>query len=67
LRKAVEKAIQNKDRIKDKPTALKAYLAAADGRSITAARDIAADIVGEPVFWDCDRESSLKWFFLFPY
>lgn len=51
---AVEKAIQNKDRIKDKPTALKAYLAAADGRSITAARDIAADIVGEPVFWDCD-------------
>lgn len=62
MRKAVQKAIENKDSIQDKPTTLKAYFAAADGKSIAEARDIAADIVGEPVFWDCDRESSLRLF-----
>lgn len=51
---AVEKAIEGKDSIKDKAAAFKAYLAAVDGKSNTEARDIAADIVGGPVFWDCD-------------
>jgi len=65
LHKAVQKAIKNKDSIQDKPTALKAYLAATDGKSIAEVRDIAADIVGEPVFWDCDRESLLRFFWLY--
>jgi isocitrate lyase len=55
--KAVEKAIQNKDRIKDKSAAFKTYLAAVDGKSNNEARDVAADIVGVPIFWDCDRKS----------
>ena len=62
MRKAVQRAIENKDNIKDKPTALKAYLAATDGKSIAEARDIAANIVGEPVFWNCDRGSSFRLF-----
>lgn len=56
----MEKAIQTEDSIKDKPAAFKDYLASVDGKSNNEARDIAAAIVGGPVFWDCDRTLSLK-------
>ncbi len=56
---AVQKAIQKKDSIKDKDAAFKAYIAAAQEKSNNEARDIAIDIVGEPVFWDCDRKPQL--------
>lgn len=55
--KAVEKAIHNKDSIKGKDAVYGSYLAAVDGKSNNEAREIAADILGEPVFWDCDRKS----------
>lgn len=54
LRIAVEKAIQNKSSIKNKAGAYQTYLTAVDGKSNNEAREIAADMVGEPIFWDCD-------------
>ncbi|KAJ3572214.1 hypothetical protein NP233_g3231 [Leucocoprinus birnbaumii] len=51
---AVEGAINNKHDVKDKAAVFKSYLDAVDGKSIPEARDIAASVVGEPVFWDCD-------------
>ncbi|KAF7784181.1 hypothetical protein Agabi119p4_346 [Agaricus bisporus var. burnettii] len=51
---AVERAIQKKSSLKDKAGAYEAYLTAVDGKSNSHAREIAADLVGEPVFWDCD-------------
>ena len=51
---AVETAIKQSS-IGDKDAAYKSYLAAAAGKSHSEARDIAADILGQPVYWDCDR------------
>ncbi|OCH84036.1 isocitrate lyase and phosphorylmutase [Obba rivulosa] len=50
---AVEQAIQ-KSGTQRKVQALEAYRAAAEGKSNSEARDIAKDILGEPVFWDWD-------------
>ncbi|KAI1794047.1 isocitrate lyase and phosphorylmutase [Ganoderma leucocontextum] len=50
---AFENALE-KSSVKDKEGALKAYSDAADGKSNADARDIAKDILGEPVFWDWD-------------
>lgn len=50
---AVNQAIQRSN-INDKNNAYKHYLAAADGKSNSDARDIAADILGERIFWDWD-------------
>jgi hypothetical protein len=55
LLKAVERAFQDKSNIKDKSSVYEAYLSAVDGKSNNQAREIAADMIGEPVFWDCDR------------
>lgn len=55
--KAVQRAVQNKASINDKDAAYEAYLAAVQGKSNNEAREIAADILGQPVFWDCDRRS----------
>lgn len=37
-----------------KESAFKHYVEAVDGKSNTEAREIAADILGEKVFWDWD-------------
>ncbi|RDX51925.1 isocitrate lyase and phosphorylmutase [Lentinus brumalis] len=50
---AFEKALE-KSGVADKAGALKAFKEATDGKSITDARDIAKDIVGENIFWDWD-------------
>ncbi|EEB95168.1 hypothetical protein MPER_05906, partial [Moniliophthora perniciosa FA553] len=50
---AVEAAIKDST-ISDKEAAYKAYLTAASGRSTVDAREIAKDILGASVFWDCD-------------
>ncbi|KAL1741246.1 isocitrate lyase [Schizophyllum fasciatum] len=50
---AVEKAITASD-ITDKASALKVYESSSAGKSNTVARDIAADILGKPVFFDWD-------------
>ncbi|ESK92168.1 isocitrate lyase [Moniliophthora roreri MCA 2997] len=50
---AVEAAIKNST-INDKEAAYKAYLTAASGKSTVDAREIAKDILGASVFWDCD-------------
>lgn len=42
-----------------KESATKHYLEAVDGKSNTEARDIAADILGERIRWDWDREFAL--------
>jgi isocitrate lyase len=55
LPKAVERVIQNKSSLKDKADVYEIYLNAVDGKSNNQAREIAADMIGEPVFWDCDR------------
>ena len=41
----------------DKGGALKTYLAAVDGKANNVARVVAADILGEEVFWDWDGMS----------
>lgn len=51
---AVEQAI-NASALNDKSGAYKTYLSAVEGKSNNEARDIARDILGESVFWDCDR------------
>ena len=43
--------------IADKEAAYQHYLAAVDGKSNSDARDIAADILGERIYWDWDRTS----------
>ncbi|KZS99706.1 ICL-domain-containing protein [Laetiporus sulphureus 93-53] len=40
--------------------AVKSYLATAEGKSNADVRDIAKDILGEPVFWDWDRAYPLR-------
>ncbi|CAA7268104.1 unnamed protein product [Cyclocybe aegerita] len=50
---AVEKAIASSS-ILDKESALKTYLSAVDSKPNSVAREIATDILGEPVFWDWD-------------
>ena len=56
LHLAVDKAIQRSN-IMDKGGALKTYLAAVDGKANNVARAVAADILGEEVFWDWDGMS----------
>ena len=51
---AVEEAIR-KSSILDKATAYNSYSVDVSGKSHTEARAVAADILGQPVFWDCDR------------
>lgn len=51
---AVEAEIENST-IADKEAALKSYTAAVEGKSNADARDVAADILGHDIFWDCDR------------
>ncbi|KAJ3521989.1 hypothetical protein NM688_g8940 [Phlebia brevispora] len=53
---AVKQAI-DKSSIASKESAYEHYLAAVDGKSNSDARDIAADILGERIFWDWDRMS----------
>ncbi|KAJ6623143.1 isocitrate lyase [Mycena sp. CBHHK59/15] len=50
---AVEKAILQSS-IEDKDGAYKSYLAAVTGKSNSESREVAADILGKPVFWDWD-------------
>ncbi|GLB35716.1 putative isocitrate lyase PEP mutase superfamily, isocitrate lyase family protein [Lyophyllum shimeji] len=50
---AVKKAIDNTN-IVNKEEAYKSYLSAAAGKSNNEARAVAADIMGENVFWDCE-------------
>ncbi|KAH9920221.1 isocitrate lyase and phosphorylmutase [Epithele typhae] len=50
---AFEAALE-KSGVSDKAGALKTFREAADGKSNADARDIAKDILGEPVFWDWD-------------
>ncbi|KAJ7757447.1 isocitrate lyase [Mycena metata] len=50
---AVEAAI-TKSSIENKDAAYKSYLAAVEGKSNSEAREIATDILGEPIFWDWD-------------
>ncbi|KAJ7044949.1 isocitrate lyase [Mycena alexandri] len=50
---AVEAAIA-KSSVENKDAAYKSYLAAVEGKSNSEAREIATDILGEPVFWDWD-------------
>ncbi|KAG6846049.1 hypothetical protein H0H87_006413 [Tephrocybe sp. NHM501043] len=53
---AVKQAI-DKSSIANKADAYSSYLSVVDGKSNSEARAVAADILGEPVFWDWDRES----------
>ncbi|KAF8899206.1 isocitrate lyase [Infundibulicybe gibba] len=50
---AVEQSIKTSN-ISDKDAAFQSYLTAVASKSVTEARAIAADILGEPVFWDWD-------------
>ncbi|KAJ7150208.1 isocitrate lyase [Mycena filopes] len=50
---AVEAAIA-KSTLENKDSAYKAYLTAVEGKSNSEAREVATDILGEPVFWDWD-------------
>ena len=50
----MKKAISNKDSIKDKNGTYETYAAAVAGKSNSVAREVATDILGEPVFWDWD-------------
>ena len=52
---AVEAAIA-KSNIQDKAGAYQTYLSAVLGKSNSASRSIAADILGEQVYWDWDGE-----------
>ena len=59
---AVEKAI-NESSITDKAAAHKSYLSAVAGKSNNEAREIAADVLGESVFWDWDRKSRMLFYY----
>ncbi|KAJ7269246.1 isocitrate lyase [Mycena haematopus] len=50
---AVEVAI-GQSAVENKDAAYKSYLTAVEGKSTTEAREVAADILGNPVYWDCD-------------
>ncbi|KAF7307393.1 Isocitrate lyase [Mycena indigotica] len=50
---AVERAIKQSS-VGEKDSAYIWYLTSAAGKSHSEARDIAADILGAPVYWDCD-------------
>ena len=52
---AVEKGIAASN-ISDKAGALEVFKTSSAGKSNTVARDIAADILGKPVFFDWDGE-----------
>ena len=58
---AVKHAIQRSS-IADKDGVYQHYLSAVEGKSNSDARDIAADILGERVFWDWDRTSIIMAF-----
>ncbi|KAJ3797299.1 isocitrate lyase [Lentinula aff. detonsa] len=61
---AVEREI-NQSTIANKPAALKAYLDAAAGHSIVDARDIAKDLLGASVYWDCDLTRTREGYYHF--
>ncbi|KAJ3983309.1 isocitrate lyase [Lentinula detonsa] len=61
---AVEREI-NQSTIANKPAALKAYLDAAAGHSIVDARDIARDLLGASVYWDCDLTRTREGYYHF--
>jgi len=61
---AVEEAIR-KSSILDKGTAYASYLVAVSGKSHTEARAVAADILGQPVFWDCDLPRTREGYYHF--
>lgn len=50
---AVASAIERSS-IGNKDAALQSYLTAAAGKSTAECRAIASDILGDPVYWDCD-------------
>lgn len=50
----MENAIK-KSKIVDKTGAYRKYLSTVTGKSNGEAREVAADILGENVYWDCDR------------
>ena len=52
---AVKRAVDASS-IPDKTTAYEGYLKAVSGKSNSEARIVAQDILGQPVFWDWDRE-----------
>lgn len=52
---AVKRAVDVSS-IPDKTTAYEGYLKAVSGKSNSEARIVAHDILGQPVFWDWDRE-----------
>lgn len=55
---AVQAAIA-KSSISDKQNAFKVFSEAAEGKSLGDMRDIAKDLLGEPLFFDWDRECSI--------
>ncbi|KAJ4002188.1 isocitrate lyase [Lentinula boryana] len=61
---AVEREI-NQSTIANKTAALKAYLDAAAGHSIVDARDIAKDLLGANVYWDCDLTRTREGYYHF--
>jgi isocitrate lyase len=50
---AVEKAIHN-SAVENKKEAYNSYLKAVTGKSNSQAMDIATDILGDRVYWNCD-------------
>ncbi|KAJ6520327.1 isocitrate lyase [Mycena sanguinolenta] len=50
---AVEAAI-GQSGVENKEKAYEGYLSAVEGKSIHEAREVATDILGKPVYWDCD-------------
>jgi isocitrate lyase len=50
---AVEAAIRQ-SAVENKDAAYKSYLAAVEGKSHSEAREVAKDILGKAVYWDCD-------------
>lgn len=59
---AVETAIK-KSKIVDKTGAYKKYLSMVTGKSNSEAREVAADILGENVYWDCDLPRTREGFY----
>ncbi|KAJ3766816.1 isocitrate lyase [Lentinula raphanica] len=61
---AVEQEI-DRSTITDKSAALKAYMDAAVGHSTADARDIAKDLLGASVYWDCDSTRTREGYYHF--
>ncbi|KAG6851376.1 hypothetical protein H0H93_005774 [Arthromyces matolae] len=61
---AVKVAIDNSS-ITNKEEAYNSYLSAVSGKSNSEARTAAADILGQPVFWDCDLPRTREGYYHF--